>query len=107
MELTELETKVKGWFSKSAKVSKQALEKAGDKVQDFTDKSVLKVEKKQLESKRERLYTDLGKKVSEMIAAGAVINSENEDDKKSVEDIQGEIIAATEQIAAKEKEIAE
>ena len=50
MDSDELGQKIKDLFSKGASASKQALEKAGDKVQDFTDKSVIKIEKKKLEN---------------------------------------------------------
>ena len=37
MNMEELGTKVKALFSRGTQVSKEALEKAGDKVQDFTE----------------------------------------------------------------------
>ena len=98
-------SKVKSWFSKGAKASKEAIEKAGDKVQDFTDKSVLKIEKKQLESKRDDSYLELGQKLSQLIAGGLVLNIENEADKKEVASIQKEIKSLDKQIAEKDKEI--
>ena len=44
----------------AAQASKEALEKAGDKVQDFTDKSVTKIEIHKLETKRDCKYEEMG-----------------------------------------------
>jgi hypothetical protein len=55
--------KVKGYFDKGVQASKQAIDKAGDAVQDFGDKSVVRIELKQLESKKETKISELGKKV--------------------------------------------
>lgn len=98
-------SKVKAWFSKGAKASKEAIEKAGDKVQDFTDKSVLKIEKKQLESKRDESYLELGKVIANLMTNGLQLPIENEDDKKNVAAIQKEIKSLDKQIAEKDKEI--
>ncbi len=61
MDTNELGKKVKALFSKGAEASKEAFEKAGDKVQNFTDKSVIKIEIKQLESKLEAKFAEYGK----------------------------------------------
>ena len=106
MEFNDLENKVKSWFSKSAKASKQAFEKAGDKVQDFTDRSVLKVEKKQLETKRESYYSLLGKNLYELFVKDEVeLTVKNDEDKKSLISLKNEIESLSEQIEEKEKEI--
>ena len=67
MESEEIEEKVKGWLSKGARVSKKAIETVGDKVQDFTDKRVIKLEKKQLEGLLDSKYIELGKKISSLL----------------------------------------
>lgn len=105
MDSENFETKIKGWFSKSAKASKQAFEKAGDKVQDFTDKSVLKIEKKQLETKIDAKYMELGLKVSNILASGVKVTVEDETEQKAVDSIQKEINKLTKQIKEKESEI--
>lgn len=48
----------KGWNA-----SKNALGKAGNAVQDFSDKSVVAIEKKQFENKRKKEVTELGELV--------------------------------------------
>lgn len=50
----------KGWMQKGAEASKNAFEKAGDAVQDFSDKSVLKIEIKKLENKKNELFSQIG-----------------------------------------------
>ena len=44
MNVEDFGNKVKDLFSRGTQASKEALSKAGDKVQDFTDKSVTKIE---------------------------------------------------------------
>lgn len=56
---------VKSFFGKSAQVSKKAATKAGTAIQNFSDKSVVKIEIKQFENKKKACYTELGKYVSE------------------------------------------
>lgn len=52
--------KVESYLKKGAKVSKEAFEKAGDKIQDFSDQSVIKVEIKKLENAERDLQCKLG-----------------------------------------------
>lgn len=52
--------KVKGIFDRGINASKKALGVAGEAVQDFSDKSVLRIEKKQLEGKLKKQYELLG-----------------------------------------------
>lgn len=106
MEFNELENKVKVWFSKGAKASKEAFEKAGGKVQDFTDRSVLKVEKKQLETKRETYFSELGKKLYELFVNNSIeLTINNEEEKKALLKIKKDIELVNEQIEEKDKEI--
>ena len=56
MNMDEISGKVKDLFTRGTQASKEALEKAGDKVQDFTDKSVTKIEIHKLETKRDCKY---------------------------------------------------
>lgn len=102
MNKDEISTKAKELFSKGAKATKEALEKAGDKVQDFTDKSVIKVEKHQLETKRDCKYEEMGLKLSQMLIEGAVISSDNPDDLEIITNLQEEIKNLSDQIREKE-----
>lgn len=68
MDTEELVNKVKSALSKGAAGAMSAFEKAGDKVQKFSDSSVVKIEKKQLEMKRDTKYQLLGEKLSALIA---------------------------------------
>lgn len=61
--------KVKGAVDKGVEVSKDAFTKAGSAVQDFGDKSVLRIEIKQLESKIEKSMISLGNKAFESLSA--------------------------------------
>ena len=83
MNMEELSSKVKEIFSRSTQASKEALEKAGDKVQDFTDKSVTKIEIRKLETQRDCKYEEMGLKLSQMLLQGASITCENVEDIKS------------------------
>ena len=103
MDTDELTAKVKSLFSKGAKATKDAFEKTGDKVQDFTDKSVIKIEKRQIETKRDCKYEEMGLKLSQMLMEGATINCSNPDDIKILSDIQEGIKNLSDQIREKEK----
>ncbi len=105
MNMDEIGNKVKDLFSRGTKASKAALEKAGDKVQDFTDKSVTKIEIHRLETKRNSKYEEMGLKLSQMLLEGASITSSNPDDIKILNDIQEEIKNLGEQIKIKENEL--
>ncbi len=63
MNTDEIISKVKSILTKGAADAKTAIEKAGDKVQKFSDESVVKIEKKQLEMKRNTKYQNLGEKL--------------------------------------------
>ncbi len=69
---SNIEDKLKNVISKSAEVSKDVFKKTGDAVQNFSDKSVLKFEIKQLTSKRNKLYSELGTKLSEFLSAETI-----------------------------------
>ena len=105
MNIDEFGTKVKSLFSKGMESSKEALEKAGDKVQDFTDKSVTKIEIHKLETQRDCKYEEMGLKLSQMLLEGASITCSNADDIKILNDIQEEIKNISEEIHNKEKEL--
>ena len=105
MNMDEIGNKVKDLFSRGTKASKEALERAGDKVQDFTDKSVTKIEIHKLETKRDCKYEEMGLKLSQMLLEGASITSSNPDDIRVLNDIQEEIKKLAGQIKEKESEL--
>ena len=105
MDMNDVKNKVKDLFTRGTQASKEALEKAGDKVQDFTDKSVTKIEIHKLEAKRDCKYEEMGLKLSQMLLQGASITCENVEDIKILNDIHEEIKNLSEQIREKEKEL--
>ena len=72
MESKDLESKFKEIGKKVAEVSKSAFDKASDKVQDFTDKSILKIDIKKLQTKKDELYKNFGEKVSNLLFDGTL-----------------------------------
>ncbi len=107
MNIDEVGTKLKDLFSRGSQVSKEVFEKAGDKVQDFTDKSVTKLEIHKLETKRDCKYEEMGLKLSQMLLQGAAITCDNVEDIKILNDIQEEIKNLSDQIREKEKSVSE
>ena len=105
MDMEEFGNKVKELFNRGTQASKEALEKAGDKVQDFTDKSVTKIEIHRLETKRDCKYEEMGLKLSQMLLEGASITCENANDIKILNDIQEEIKTLSDEIKNKESEL--
>lgn len=105
MNMDDVKNKVKDLFTRGTQASKEALEKAGDRVQDFTDKSVTKIEIHKLETKLDCKYEEMGLKLSQMLLQGASITCENVEDIKILNDIQEEIKNLSEQIREKEKEL--
>lgn len=84
MDTDEMKTKLKNFISKSSDVTKSAFSKASNAVQKFSDKSVLKIEIKQMESKKEKLFTKIGKHLSSVLAHENVdlMNLQNSNDEK-------------------------
>lgn len=79
-----MKTKLKNFISKSSDVTKSAFSKASNAVQKFSDKSVLKIEIKQMESKKEKLFTKIGKHLSSVLAHENVdlMNLQSSNDEK-------------------------
>lgn len=102
MNKDELGKKVKDLFTKGAEASKEAFVKAGDKVQNFTDKSVLKIEKKQLESKLNDKYAELGKIVAAALECSDKLTISDEVIKTAANNLQEEIKSLQTQIKEKE-----
>ena len=103
MNKDEIETKVKDVLSKGAKASKDAFDKASDKVQVFTDKSVLRIEKHQFETKRDVKYKELGMKLSQLLCEGATVTSDNQEELEILNSIQSEIVSFSEKIKERER----
>ena len=84
MDTDEMKTKLKNFISKSSDVTKSAFSKASNAVQKFSDKSVLKIEIKQMESKKEKLFTKIGKHLSSVLSNENVdlMNLKNSNDEK-------------------------
>jgi hypothetical protein len=84
MDTDEMKTKLKNFISKSSDVTKSAFSKASNAVQKFSDKSVLKIEIKQMESKKEKLFTKIGNHLSSVLANENVdlMNLQNSNDEK-------------------------
>ena len=100
MDTDEMKTKLKNFISKSSDVTKSAFSKASNAVQKFSDKSVLKIEIKQMESKKEKLFTKIGKHLSSVLSNENVdlMNLQNSNDEKittlveEIKTIQAEIV---------------
>ena len=105
MDSYDFGNKLKALFSRGAAASKDAFEKAGEKVQDFSDKSVKKLEIHKLESNRDCKYEELGLKISQMLLEGASVKTENKEDLQILLALQDEIKALSEEITKKEAEL--
>ncbi len=97
--------KMKEYFDKGIEVSKDAISKASDAVQDFGDKSVVKIEIKQLESKLNKEYLSLGTQVYNLYL-------QNKDeplkyDNAFVSGVIAEITRLTEEIEARKNSLNE
>lgn len=67
MDSQSFEEKFKEALANGVKSSKEMLSKAGAAVQKFSDKSVIKIEKQQLISKQKDKYSEMGKKLSDLL----------------------------------------
>lgn len=90
--------KMKEYLDKGVEVSKDALSKAGDAVQDFSDKSVTKIEARQLVSRRNREVRALGQAVRQFF---------EENPAASLSADNGAICGILQEIDRLEKEIAD
>ena len=107
MDSKEIESKVKAIGKKVAEVSKSAFDKASDKVQDFTDKSILKIDIKKLQVKQNELYKNLGEKVSKFLSEEIIdqLGIDNPSENENILSIQNEIIELEKQIQQKQSEL--
>ena len=107
MESKDLESKFKEIGKKVAEVSKSAFDKASDKVQDFTDKSILKIDIKKLQSKKDELYKNFGERISKLLCDGTLkeFAIESQEEKEKLISIQNEILDLEKQIQQKQSEL--
>lgn len=96
---------VKGGLEKGYAASKKGLAKAGVAIQKFSDKSVVAVEKKQLEAKRKKSYVRLGEIAAKKLSAknASPISVSDED----VAALLKEIAGFNKEIAKCEKQLKE
>lgn len=66
--MSDFLNKMKGRLDKGVEVSKGAISKAGEKVADFGEKSVVRIEISQLESKEQKELLALGTLIYEKLA---------------------------------------
>jgi len=95
----------KNAIDKSLEVSKKALNKAGAAVQDFSDKSVIRIEKHQFEAKREEQLKNLGKSVADKIIEKKQVSFSAED--SDISSFITEIKHLNEEIAKREAVLSE
>ncbi|MBR7063554.1 MAG: hypothetical protein IKI31_00100 [Treponema sp.] len=69
----------KNALDKGMEASKDALNKAGNVVQDFSDKSVVRIERKQFESKKNEVLLKLGEVAFQKLSSGQSVSSELEE----------------------------
>lgn len=97
--MSDFFNKMKNYLDRGVEVSKDALVKAGEKVQDFGDKSVNRIEISQLEGKVQKEILKLGNFAYDSFAKENCENiaAENE----TVQQILKEIASLNEEIAQK------
>ena len=108
MDKQSFEEKFKEALSQGMKSSKEMLTKAGAAVQNFSDKSVIKIERQQLINKQKEKYTEMGKKISDLLKIeGSTIENLAEVISKSNDaaDLKDEILALQVEIKKLDKDI--
>lgn len=75
--------KMKSYLDKGVEASKDAFSKAGSAVQSFGDKSVVRIEKKQLEIKLQQEKLNLGILVYDILSGEDKITLSNDDSRVS------------------------
>ena len=100
--------KVKDFMDKSVEVSKSALTKAGEAVQDFGDKSLTKIEIKKLENKQEKLICELGSFIydkfnSEKIDNISELNEEIQSIISKINEVKSQIASKNEELEKKDE----
>ena len=83
MDKNEFKEKVRDGMDKFIESSKKVLGAAGNAVQDFSDKSVVRIEKSQLESKLHEQYRKFGEYVADILIADSSASINTSDSKVS------------------------
>ena len=101
--------KMKEYLDKGVEVSKEALSKAGDAVQDFSDKSVTKIETHQLISRQNKEYRALGQAVLKFFEENpsATLSADNSlisGIMAEIQRLEKEIVQREESLKAKEQD---
>lgn len=100
----EFMTKAKELFDRGISASKKAFGVAGEAVQDFSDKSVTTIEKKQLETKVKKQYTLLGEIAAKQLSKkGAAVTTDDE----KVAAIMKEIARLNKEIKVRDQALAD
>ncbi len=112
MTKEEFKDKFRDGLDKFLKSSKEAFGKAGSAVQDFSDKSVIRIEKKQFESKRNGRYEELGRMIAEKLIEDpkAKVDTEGAEVVRIIEDVKklnAEIRQRSDALASSSDETAE
>ncbi|MCI5645534.1 hypothetical protein [Treponema porcinum] len=107
MNTEELKEKFKQGVDKVVTSSKKAIGKAGVAMQDFSDKSVIRIEKHQLETKREAEYIRLGELVAARFLAEPSPSASVSASEDTVASIIKEISRYNEEIKKREETLAE
>lgn len=99
--------KVKDFMDKGVEVSKTALTKAGEAVQDFSEKSVIRIDIKKLESKLEKLINELGSYVFDKFNSEYAESVYASDEKvasiiKNINEVKNQIASKTEELEKKD-----
>lgn len=98
-------TKFFDFLDKSVNVSKNGLKTAGQKISDFGDKSVQKIELSQQKSKLETLYKAFGKESYAYLSASknSILTSQTQE----IKDLYNQIKTLQKDISAREKKLAQ
>ena len=97
------------FIDKSVDSSKRGIKKAGEKINDFGDRSVQKIELSQQKSKLEKLYKEFGKicflelDKQDALAGSALGNSEN----SQIQDFYSRIKTLSNDISSREEKLSE
>ncbi|MGP1565526.1 MAG: hypothetical protein ACTTHU_08890 [Treponema sp.] len=83
MDKNEFKEKVRDGMDKFIESSKKVLGAAGNAVQDFSDKSVVRIEKSQFESKLHEQYRKFGEYAADILIADSSASINTSDSKVS------------------------
>ena len=99
----DFKEKAKELLGKGARASKEAFNKAGNAIQDFSDKSVLKIDIKKLENEKEAVYSELGEYAASVFKENDSLSGNDE----KVGGLLQKLSELEEKISGKKKELSE